>query len=398
MRGMGWAAGILLAVLATANLYVPDLGGGLLADPTTVVLGLTLVLAGRAWVLDRFRVGRPHAVIALVALTFVPGLVTAADHDYGQTKVLGLLATFAITGAAMQLLPPRHVRQVFVGALGVSGAVVAFGLLLFGETATYYGRASLFELNPISLARMAALGALVAALAAVRLRGRWRLVALAVAAVCSYAVYTTGSSGPVAAAVAAGAVLLARGRVHPSRRMVGASLVALVVAGVAVWASGFRFDGSGRGQIWADSLWLALRTPGGIGFGDLNGKIPLPYWAEATGDTQYAHNMLIEAMLEGGWIALVGLLVALGVSLRWLLRDRSWTGRAMLAVWVFAVVNASLSSDLVGNRLMWVMIGAGLALHAYDEAERPATGKSGGPSRLVGVDHEPEYRDRRRNS
>lgn len=362
MRGMGWAAGILLAVLATANLYVPDLGGGLLADPTTIVLGLTLVLAGRAWVLDRFRLGRPHAVIAVVALTFTPGLVTAADHDYGQTKTLGLLATFAITGAALQLLPPRRVRRVFVGALGVSGALVAYGLLIFGETATYYGRASIFELNPIGLGRMASLGVLVAVLAAVRVRG-WRLAALAaVALVCAYAAYITGSRGPIGAAVLALVVALSWGRVRVGRRSLAAAGGALVLAVTVVWASGFRVDSSGRVQIWVDSFMLALRRPGGIGFGDLNGKIPLPYWAEATGDTQYPHNMLIEAMLEGGWIALVGLLVALGVSLRWLLRDRSWTGRTMLAVWVFAVVNASLSSDLVGNRLMWVMVGAGLAL------------------------------------
>lgn len=357
------AAGVAVAVLATANLYVPDLGGGRLADPTTIALGLCLLLALWAWRSDRFRLGAAHLVLAVVVVSFLPALAMAADHTYGRTKVFGLLATFAITAIALQLLGASRARAAFLWAVGVSGAVVAVALLLFGESATFYGQWSIFDINPISLGRMTALGALLALLAAPRARGH-RLAALVVVALaCVVATYLTSSRGPAVAIVAALVVAASAGRRLPVSRPVVLTGASAVVAGlVALLASG-AVDTSGRGLLWRESLVLALEHPFGVGLGDLYGKVTLHYYEVSADHRHYSHNVLIEAAVEGGWIALAGLLLALVVSFRRLYRDADmWAGRAILAVWVYAVVNACLSSDLVGNRLMWVMVGAGLAL------------------------------------
>lgn len=383
-----WLVGIVLAVLATANLYVPDLGGGLLTDPTTIALGISLVLALWAWGRDRFRLGRAHLVLAVVVVSFLPGLVMAADHNYGQAKVMGLLATFAVTGVALQLMVSPRVRLVFLWAVGVSGAVVAVALVLFGESVTYFGRWSIFELNPISLGRMAALGAVLAVLAAVRTRGG-RLVALiAAAAVCAYAAFLTGSRGPALAAAIALLVAVPPGRrIRVSRRTAaigaGVTLVGLVVAFTAATKL-LVIDTSGRALLWQESFMLALKNPLGVGFGDLYGKVTVQPWETST-DTAYSHNVLLEAAVEGGWLALVGLVFALVASFRCLYRDAATrTGRAMLAVWVFALANACLSSDLVGNRLMWVMIGAGLALMLRDRT--PGDGVTSSRPRVLFAD------------
>jgi hypothetical protein len=350
-----WAVAVVLALLATSNLYVPDLGGGVLADPTTITLGAAALLAAYVWAVhERFRLDMRHAVLGVVAVSFLPGLVMAADHSYGRFKLLGILAAFATMGAVLQLLRSERTRAAFLVALGASGAVVAAAVLVFGE---YAG------MNPISLGRMAALGLVLAYM--LWARGGRRGVALAAVAgvVTVVAAVSTGARGPLVAAVLAVGVAFLPGR-RFSRVARWGVAAAAVVAAVGV---GFVLStaSTGRDYLWARSLELAVQHPLGIGFGDLYGKFPLRWWQVSESSTLYSHNVLIEAAVEGGWLALAGLLLALVVSFRCLYRDAtSLTGRAMLAVWVFAVVNASLSSDLVGNRLMWVMVGAGLALLA----------------------------------
>jgi len=148
----------------------------------------------------------------------------------------------------------------------------------------------------------------------------------------------------------------------------GSLSVVLVV--VAVLVAGFSVDTRGRTQLWIDSLELAVARPLGVGFGDLYGNIPLTVWAESTGVTQYSHNVLLEAAVEGGWIALLGLVGVLLLSARSLLRGVGANGgRLLLALWVYALVNAMFSSDLVGNRLVWVSVGAGFALMLKEQMD-----------------------------
>jgi O-antigen ligase len=83
----------------------------------------------------------------------------------------------------------------------------------------------------------------------------------------------------------------------------------------------------------------------------------------SSGDRQYAHNVVLEAFVEGGWPAGAAVLAVVVASLVRLLhraRHDSEGGGVdgvavvLLGVAVSAVLNASV--DLPGNRLAWVAL------------------------------------------
>ncbi|PFG39026.1 O-antigen ligase-like membrane protein [Georgenia soli] len=279
--------------------------------------------------------------------------------------------TFVIAWAALQLLQQPKARLTFLWTLALCGIAVSAVLLLFGEVDSFAGRSSVSGLNPIGLGRMAALGALLTGVAAVSTQGARRLSLLAVCGFTTYSAATTGSRGPILAAAIALLLATLVGRRSASRLTRAFGAGAVLTLGYALLTSTatdatariFSDDSSGRTQLWSESLTVAREHPGGIGFGNLYGHITPPPWSLSTGYTEYSHNMLLEAAVEGGWVALAGLVLVLVISLKALVSQVTCpNGIAMLAVFVFSVANASVSSDLVGNRLMWVMIGAGLAL------------------------------------
>ena len=87
--------------------------------------------------------------------------------------------------------------------------------------------------------------------------------------------------------------------------------------------------------------------------------------ANAQGDA-YAHNLFAEAFAEGGLFALIGVLV---VGIVAILRLQRLSGdpydAALLGTLLFWVLNAQVSSDVVGNRFMWISIVC--ALSSYSE-------------------------------
>ncbi|GAA1680844.1 hypothetical protein GCM10010977_21280 [Citricoccus zhacaiensis] len=370
-KRQGGFAALVLAVLATSNLFIPNFTGSIFTEPTALSLGVATIIAGHAWISDKGYIGGPHLLIFLVALTFLPGLLAAAPHHYGQSKTIGLALTLLIVLVTTQIVGRWSLNPAFLTALAVFGFVVAVELLTIGETSTFDGRASVLGLNPIDLGRMASLGALLCALMAYWGRGWWRGLLLVMAAVSAFAATTTGSRGPLISAGVAivFALLVSRRIASPATRVVG---VSGLIAGVYLLFRGegldssnriFSQDSSGRDSLWSESLDIALTTPGGVGFGGLYGHVTLTPGAAVTGYTQYSHNILLETAVEGGWIALAGILVVLAISFRYLLQEsNTQTGALLLTVWTFAFINALSSSDLVGNRLLWVMVAVGLGL------------------------------------
>jgi O-antigen ligase len=78
----------------------------------------------------------------------------------------------------------------------------------------------------------------------------------------------------------------------------------------------------------------------------------------------YAHNAFAEAFAEGGVLALLAfaVVVVLAVGRLWRLADHPQEA----IVWgtaVYWVLNAMVSSDLVGNRFMWISLACGLAAY-----------------------------------
>lgn len=76
---------------------------------------------------------------------------------------------------------------------------------------------------------------------------------------------------------------------------------------------------------------------------------------------QYSHNFLLEIGVEAGVLALAAASVVCYVAVRRQLRaGGGLVEAAMSALLVFALVNALVSGDVGDNRLLWVMLGAGL--------------------------------------
>ncbi len=101
----------------------------------------------------------------------------------------------------------------------------------------------------------------------------------------------------------------------------------------------------------------------------------------AAGARQYAHNIFIEAALEGGFVALIGLVCILVIAVARLRAASgiSTTDLALFAISLFAIANAMVSSDLGGTRLLWVLIGVGLAT-ALPPTRPPAASSAPDPA------------------
>ncbi len=130
------------------------------------------------------------------------------------------------------------------------------------------------------------------------------------------------------------------------------------------------------------SLTLIARHPLGIGWG---GFASTPT-AEAAyfGRFAYPHNILLEVLVEGGWLAglmLIGLVIW---SVRgFLLTSDGPQGAALYALGTYWFLVAQTSGDLNGNRMTWVTLLLGVVLHS--QASRgPA-----GPVPITGSDTRP---------
>jgi O-antigen ligase len=143
-------------------------------------------------------------------------------------------------------------------------------------------------------------------------------------------------------------------------------LVILAFAGLA-YAAVLSFGGSGldrlesgvdsgRSDLYAQT-WDIIREQPIVGIGW--GNFPLYIFDYASDDgTLYPHNILLEVWMEGGILALLGFLVLSFFALIRAYRaalDRAWSS-ALFGLLVYALINALFSSDIVGNRLMWILI------------------------------------------
>ena len=355
-----------------------------------IALVVSAVLAVVVWTQTVAFVDRNHLVVFWCLAGFIPGLVLSGTNSYAQTKFTGLVVTALVVVISMQLLQDERRQQCFLVAITVLGLLVTVELFGFGVVAVS-GRATTVGLNEIGVGRMGTLAALAILVYGLSCGGRRRVIALLAAGAVAFVATSTGSRGPILAAVVA--VLVTSLVTRSTNRVTKVVLVAGI--GAAVFAA-VRFlgdpetadrlvstDDTNRGRIWAESLQTFLDHPFGIGFGNLYQYITVDESMASTGYNQYSHNALLEAASEGGITALLGLVGLLVFSfLGFRLRSRTIAGQIMLAVFVYAVANALLSSDLVGSRLMWVMIGAGSCL--FGARDSRGDGESGSPSRVRG--------------
>jgi O-antigen ligase len=373
---LDWICAIAVISLGTSNLWKAGGPGILPVDPTAASLGAVLLLVALSFINHDRIPGRPWVPAVMGFATFLPALLwTTGASDYSAEKSRTLFTTvFLCVAAPMVLIVSPRRRNAFVLAALVVGLVTA-GWLLASGSMSIGGRVTVGDANPIALGRLAATGFVVAAVVALRRRGWVRLISVLAALTCAVAALSTGSRGPAVTGVLAIVVV---SLMNTRRRKIQIGM-AVVVLMVGCWQAAVQFAPSSamsrimtgdhggaqstdqRERLLTEAIGVARDNPWGVGWGQLADHLDRAAYIVDQGSRQYPHNVLVEAAAEGGLLALGGLLVLLVVSAARLYAGRSdMIGQALIALWIVAAGSAMTSSDLIGNRMMWMMIGVGL--------------------------------------
>lgn len=359
-------------------LCLVSVGIGNIAFPPTIpifsryYLPICLLLVLCSFVFNARRVGSQlHylPVVVLVFLSFLPGFLVTNLNPYGQTKLLAVVVALILVVAPSisgNISENVELALKFILLISIGTSVC---LLLFGES-DVAGRMTLWGLNPISTGRVAGLAVVIFFTVMVT---RWQSLApywlgMIGIPIGVIATFQSGSRGPILAImVSAAAILLTAG---PTKTFIKRALVLsfLGFGSLLLFSSSAlentrltTADANGRDILFGAAFDAIVASPVGIGWG--NFYLELPNFSRVDAYTLYPHNIFLEIGVEGGWFALATFVVLVLLCLRNLLiavRAGDNTATVILAILIFTLVNASLSSDFVGNRLLWLSIGLSL--------------------------------------
>jgi O-antigen ligase len=226
--------------------------------------------------------------------------------------------------------------------------------------------------SEITAALFPAFGALAAVTCvALRARGRWRVVFLALGAVLAAAAVRAGSRGVLVSLFGAallGGVLLI---VHSRRPLLTFALVAAVGLGVAEAGrqvvspsalSRYQHLTSDprRDYLSTRALDQALAHPLGNGIGAFGLNLPVINPRPAVA---YPHNVALEVFNESGIFALGALVALVVAAFLAALRVTRLPGALFCAVGLaFMLLEALASFSATEDSLLWMMLGVGLAM------------------------------------
>ena len=346
-------------------------------DYFTIALGLCAVVV----LLKLATVARRTAAWWQGLLFFalcLPGFLSQDLTPYGVTKFQAMCVVLVIVIAASAVDDLAWLVSTLSLVLLVACSLFSVGTLILGAP-DEAGRLTFLGLNPIGVGRAAGLATVLALtyiFALRRKRLRFMLPLLAAASTGVIVVVATGSRGPLVAVAAAlmalllSMVLTKRMSVRTVGVIVTVSLAGSSFVGL-VGGSGLsrilNASDSGRGLLYEESLALALANPLGIGWGRL-GQYIVDFGVT---DTQglYPHNVFLEIFVEGGVIALLAFTILVFVSLK-----RAWRAviqnaffAPVLVALTYSIISAQFSSDIVGNRLLWLSIALALACKSVND-------------------------------
>lgn len=312
--------------------------------------------------------------LVLVTLSFLPGAIVAGDGGYAPEKIATLLLVIlpAVMGAVL-LLDSREALVSWLASLAVLGVVVAVACQVVAG-ASPDSRLTLPTVETIATARPVGAACVVLLLAAFSSSGRL-LLAAAPTVLCVVVLVHIGSRGPAVYVIVSTllAVLVCRYfRRHRRLALLGTAAAAAAAYGYALGdggAGGSRIIGSARdgfsdevrGELLRSALGLGLSHPWGIGWGEFGRLSPIGVEVANSQGVAYAHNLFAEAWAEGGVVALVGMVVlVVAAGRRILAQSRTVGGALLFGTFCYWLLNAQVSSDLVGNKFLWITLAAGL--------------------------------------
>ncbi|WP_336501625.1 O-antigen ligase family protein [Microbacterium paraoxydans] len=366
-----WGAIALSLLVFSGQLKATVLFSWLPIDLTLVTAGFV----GLSMARSRFRGGAASLYWFLPILLWLafllPLIYSPPAIDFEKVALL-FTVTFILATAPFYILRTEPQRRAFLWATAIIALVSSTVILTTGTTVQGYASRYIIEgTDSIGTARVAASGAVVCLLFALTrgLRVADRTVGVAAGAGLMMVALTTGSRGPVlAAAFAIGLATLFSPAFKKYRVRVA---VAVATVGVTTFviasqqsSDGFdrilsffsREDEStiARNVLSSEALSIIEANPGGIGWGN---------FSIGNGQFRYPHNLFLEVPMEGGWLAAIIMFVILAAAaVRYLLIPQDPTQVIMFALLVFAAINASVSSDVNGNRLLWVAMFAAFAV------------------------------------
>ncbi|WP_181424656.1 O-antigen ligase family protein [Georgenia satyanarayanai] len=328
-RQRGWLPPGIGAVVMLWGSFVPaavmvavsneDLDKTLQLFTLTAVTTLTALLAGatrkgpKVWVTGQF----------LLALLLIPLIAIFPDHSSaarGQASIEGsntigigrLLGAGVLVAVAYALVQRRH-RLMFVG----SGLVLATTLLLVGNRASFVSLVVALVTTGLLAQRFAA--------------QRIRILFIILGGV--FVLISLILSGRLEAAGRLRAFLTPTGGPGSDSPTVREQLLSVAVT-----------------QAW--------ESPLGLGWGGLSDLADL----RGLGENVYPHNVPVEVVAEGGWIAAAGFLAFAVMALVRLQRNStSPVGAILLALAVYWLSASLFSEDINGNRMMWASLAIGFA-------------------------------------
>lgn len=370
---------IAVTILGLGNLALPEQAQTLFGVDYLLLSLSVLAL----FVILRLALSLSHGLVWIVAfvvaLAALPGFLVTQLGDYGQQKLQTIIIVAVCLVAVGSMRRPRLGIVIFI-AVGLAVSLLFAGLLVVDGVMAANGRVSVLGLNPVGVARLTALGIIIPLvfLMAARVSAVRVGISVGVMMLCAGATLMTSSRGPIVAAVAAiGLAFLVTLRGRRANLLLAIGLVAAVAGTVAIgyldpaesigWSSG-RQD-SGRFILYGSAIEQTLADPLGLGWGNFG---QLFGW---TSGAFYPHNIFLEIAVEGGIFALLGIGATLLIALFWgfanFRRSRDVSDLLILSIYVYSLVNAQFSSDLVGNRILWISMAFIVATRALGPEGRP---------------------------
>ncbi|MFP3907326.1 MAG: O-antigen ligase family protein [Acidimicrobiales bacterium] len=351
---------------------------------TPLVLPLAALCAAILVICARGQLPIGVLPVVAVAAAFLPGVAMASLEGYSATKSAELmLVTFGLCLAAVVLVDSTdQVTRLNRTLLLLTGLVCTLALVLPGASDVRDHRAWAFDLNPLLVGRAASLLAVLAVLAMLRTSWLNRAGLAALAGIGVYWVIATATRAP-GLGLAVGLLAIAITWWAVERRSGGLQqlwwwaiglagtvgvAIALAPSDAVERMTRVRLDDARRSYYEAtmDSI---TSEPFGVGLGDFVSLLE----PGARFRSRYPHNLLLETGAEAGIVALVAVLALLGAAAVFAWQARATWGRLLLPPFCVVLASAMFSSDLNGNRAVFIFAAISVALGLRDRAGGPTT-------------------------
>lgn len=385
---------LVLALFLTAGQFKSDPRVEWLPIDLTLLIALATA-AFVVWVFLKGQLRLPRSLFILLGfyLLFLPALFWTDWNSYAIEKTVRFFTlTLLATVAPLFLIRSRNELFRFLNALGLLGAIMTIDALLTlitqGEVVAARlttNQLTAFGATSIGFGRVIGTSLLWAAVLGVERRLNY-LFALGVIGALAIVLLGSGSRGPLFGTLTAFVLMLVLHKRGGASRMARVLMIA-VVGGIVVRLSLplipanslLRIETFLEGTLGSSELsrlhaftlaWPSIQeNPLGIGLG---GFATHNLWIHST--RQYPHNILLETLLEGGWLAGMYLIFLVLLALRRvhaLVLHKAWAPEAMglFAILCFFLMNVMVSGDLNDNKALFALIGIGIILKERDNYE-----------------------------